>query len=318
MAKLQTSSIAELKAKIKFIRPFVNGFGLRQIDLRKLTQFSDLSYYQRKQIEKYYKGIRALTTGVTYVYRPRRKDHLHSVQRATQTPEDLPALKVAFIQSVAVRGKNNKLRVLRPTISFRSDGIANIDIGPIRRITLYFSDFGITKDEVLDDAGEAINRLIEEAGLEGKRYRILAGEYEVRRIEGRRIPRVLRQKDLADYVNKLMELYGSGDYDEDDKNSHYWGNWLLGVKVYLFSNIKQQDTYLQEEEAYYQEKKDINNEIRKVRIKLKDLERRRKDIKLLDIDKRTKIKAIHSIDKEAYKFNTLLTELLNKRAMLFK
>lgn len=196
--------------RLKAIRPYVSF----NYDLR-----SPLTSAAKAKISRYYNYIDKLTVRQHQVYRTTNKDNLRAVQRFAQhDPKRYGQIKVAFVPNAGTErmkltiGKDGRVRGT-------TGNIAQIEI-PLDAEELAQADEDGTLedyiDSVIDDAPPA------------KRYVVQAGEFEV--------PSARSRGFITEYVADLMRRYDASKFNPDDKNSHYYGNWMFGLIGYNFHN----------------------------------------------------------------------------------
>lgn len=210
------SGATNYSQRLKAIRPYVSfNYDLRQ----------PLTSGAKRRINDYYEYIQKLTIRPHQVYRARSEDVLRSVQRFAQHDKRHKFLKVAFVvnagsERMKIRiGKDGRVRGRTGNISLFE---IPIDAATVARLA---ADDDEQDDPEVNSVREYIAALIDDAP-EAKRYVPQAGAFEV--------PGSYHRKFIVDEVVKLMGRYGADKNDPDDRNSHYWGNWLFGINGYNF------------------------------------------------------------------------------------
>lgn len=244
-------------AKLKEIRPFVTGFSaIDGYDIRRASQWTAA---QKAQITRYAKLINEQAAVSSYVYRPRRRDHLRAAQRARGVTGH-PKLKVAFMPTPPVRGKDGVLRPTKPDIRFSAKGEIKITVAShgSERDYLLFEDFGFTKEDFAQDWQGVIETILEQTDY--RFYNVITGEYEL----GRGAPRLMEKDELLARVKKLVENYDEDQYDPEDENSSYFGNWLFGLLGYRFNTLSDRKKYVKSQRDYANERKQFNRRKRQI------------------------------------------------------
>ena len=249
--------------KLKLIRPFTIGFlSSDGFDLRDLDQWSSA---KKASVNRYYNLIQRLTTRAYYVYRPRSKKRLHAIRRSMGV-EDYRKLKVGIIQVPTRYDERGKRVRIKPKLTFRKDGTVSIKIRNVTRETILFEEYGITP-EILAQDPELVGWGIQQE-TDYEQYTIMAGEFEV----GKGVPKFLRNGDLVAEIAKLVESYGADKFDPNDKNSHFFGNWLFGLIGYNFEHNEDLFNYIDSLEKYKKEREVINKKIKSYKQYIEKLE----------------------------------------------
>lgn len=205
--------------RLKAIRPFVDF----DYDLRR-----PLSSAAKTQISRYYGYIQKLTVRQHQVYRSNNPDNLRAVQRFAQhDPNRYQRLKVAFVPNAG----DERMRLYidkHGRVHGKTSTIAQIEI-PFDPLELAAHADG-DEGELLDYIDSVID-----AAPPAKTYVVQAGEFEV--------PSARHRNFITEYVADLMSRYGADKFNEDDKNSHYFGNWMFGLTGYNFTAQADFDEY---------------------------------------------------------------------------
>lgn len=203
--------------RLRDIRPFVDF----DYDLRK-----PLSSAAKAQISRHWEYIQKLTVRPHRVYRSKNAENLRAVQRFAQhDPKHFPHVKVAFVPNPTKErmritvGKDGRVRG-------KTKNIAQVEI-PLDAEELAAAD----ENGILEDY---IDALIDEAPP-AKRYVVRAGAFEV--------PSARSREHITEYVADLMQRYGASKYDPDDKDSHYYANWMFGITGYNFEEQSDLEHY---------------------------------------------------------------------------
>jgi len=190
--------------RLNAIRPFVSF----DHDLRK-----PLTSAAKAQISRYYFYIQKLTVRPHQVYRTRNADHLRTVQEFAQhDPNRFQQLRVAFVPNDGAE---------RMRIRFDAKGRVHGE-------TVHLTKIAIPLDvrKLIKGGAKYIDEQID-AAPPAKRYVVQAGEFEV--------PFADMRSGITKRVVRYMEKYGADKYDADDKNSHYFGNWMFGITGFNFT-----------------------------------------------------------------------------------
>lgn len=203
--------------RLKDIRPFVDF----NYDLRK-----PLSSAAKAQISKYYGYIQKLTVREHQVYRSTNKDNLRAVQRFAQhDPKKYNRIKVAFVPNAGTE---------RMKLTIGKDGRVRGTTGNISQIEIPLDAEALAEHDEDGTLEEYIDSVIDDAPP-AKRYVVQAGEFEV--------PSARSRNFITEYVADLMRRYDASKFNPDDKNSHYYGNWMFGLIGYNFHAQSQLDEY---------------------------------------------------------------------------
>lgn len=190
------------------------GFEARDgYDLRK---FDDWTPAQKAKVTKLYNLADHLASRPFYIYRGRKPENIRLMQEVAQHEQFPKELKVAFLPSPA--------RV-KPKIRITKKREVIIKQGRITRRAVTLKDAGLTPEDFALDPKASTKQAIDYLER-GKRYQIKAGKYL--------IPNTYDAKYLPVAVAKLVQRYGTDNYDSTDPSSSYFGNWLTGFEVYDF------------------------------------------------------------------------------------
>ncbi len=108
----------------------------------------------------------------------------------------------------------------------------------IRTTSYYWDQFGVTEEDLIADPAGVVTMVV--AQLPQRKFSIKAGEYSI----GKGVPQIYTQRPLTERVAQLVEKYGADSYDPDDPNSHYWGNWLMGIDAYEFETPQDEQDFV--------------------------------------------------------------------------
>lgn len=210
---------ADYKAKMKQIRSYVSF----NYDLRK-----PLTAGQKARITKYHNylmGSIAPDSPSTYVYRPRDKKTLRTVQKAVGTPPGFGALKVAFVPTLSDSVKSMRYNKKSGTFVVTSlyGQSVYIPLDPERMI-------GANAAQYID---QAINR-----HKKFPRYVIQYGEWD---------SPAMSREFITEEIVKLAERYNV-------PGNHNYKNWLMGITAINITNQADRDKYLDARHAAALEK----------------------------------------------------------------
>lgn len=260
-------------AKLKEIRPFVTGFSAADgYDIRRALRWTPA---QKAQITRYAKLINEQAAVSSYVYRPRRQDHLRAAQRARGVTGH-PKLKVAFMPTPPVRGKDGVLRPTKPDIRFSAKGEIKITVAShgSERDYLLFEDFGFTKADFVQDPEGVIEAIL--AQTDYRFYNIITGEYEY----GKGAPRLMSRHEIIPQIKRFIDEYANEEkYDPEDSNSSFIGNWLFGLLGYRFTRFKDAQQYVRSQRDYANERKAFNRRKRQIFQAIERLEKEMAQLK---------------------------------------
>lgn len=210
MYKLKLTS-KNYSASIKLLRRFTDSFTAEDgYDIRR--GFASLTPSQKRKATIYLKEITSLMARPHTVVRPRRKERLQSLQQFSRHSRKLPNLKVAFVPvadpqaTLKVKYKNGKVRSI-------------VEHGNITRREYLFDTPSLIKDPLAE-----VTHVTDI--LKGKQYFLMAGEYDIPESVGDS-PELVTQA-----VKRFMSRYSADQYNPDDKNSSYFGNWMRGLIAY--------------------------------------------------------------------------------------
>jgi hypothetical protein len=182
-----------------------DGFDLRYI--------KDWSPAQKAKVTKMFAAIDELTSRPFKVVKPRRKDHLERLQKTSQHERKIKGLKVAFVP-VADPSDKIKITYTKTAVKIKERNVGKWNIE-------------LDKKKLLIDPETEINKKI--AANSARVYNVMAGKFF--------IPKPLfSAAEVTAEVIKRQEKYNADDYDENDPNSSYWGNWLGGLIAYDYEN----------------------------------------------------------------------------------
>jgi len=203
--------------RLKAIRPFVDF----DYDLRK-----PLSSAAKAQITAYYGYIQKLTVRQHQIYRSRDRKKLRAVQRFAQhDPNRFQHLKVAFVPNAGAE---------RMRITIAKDGTVRGKTGKIAQVEIPLDKIALVKADEQGRAAQYVENAINNAPG-AARYVVQAGEFEV--------PTAHLRTTITRYVVDLMSRYSSDNFDKNDKNSHFYGNWMFGITGYNFTEQSDMEAY---------------------------------------------------------------------------
>lgn len=232
LADRRDKGTLDYRYMIQTVRPFADQFDAADgYDLRKLDR---LTSAQKSRLTRTYRALSESAAQPFYAYRTRDEKKLRKVQRAIGQGTH-KGVGVALIPVPTTREK--------PTVRVRGD-VVRIKSGPITKSLLRFEDFGFTMFDFARDPG-GVTRAIVDATQFG-RYSVMAGDmYEV--TQGGRGIQMLSGDRTVEEVQKLVAKYNANDHDPNKKSSHYFGNWLFGLRGYEFDGIRQLQEYRQDD-----------------------------------------------------------------------
>lgn len=256
------ASIQSYIARLKFIRPYVRDFGAQAgYDIRSSGTWSSA---RKAQITRYFELITDMKARATHVYRPRKKKNLANYKRAVGI-QSYRKLKVGFIQAPTELTMEGTRVPVKTRVKFKKDGTMKVSYNNISRETLNFEDFGISQEQLALAPVESVKVILGDTAYDY--YSITAGLFEV----GRGVTNFYKGKELPGIVAALIERYSHFNYDADDKNSSYFGNWLHGVTGYNIS-VKQVMSYHEAQRNYLQKKDKINRKIKNAKTYIERLD----------------------------------------------
>lgn len=294
--------------KLRFIRKFAGGF--EATDGYDARNFKNWSSARKAQITKYYNAITAKLSRTHYLYRPRTKAKLKAGLQYTGMSQ-FKKLRVVILSVPVDMFEDGSYRPVRPRVSFTKAGDMVVNIRGIDRRVLLFEELGYTPEEFAQQPEDVLNDIINR--YPAKSYAIVARDFEV----GRGIPNFYSSDSVIATVLKLMADYGGEDYDEDDPNSSYYGNWLHGLVAYDFKNIREQIDYNKSLIRYRKSVEEDKEERKKLRKKIERLQRaiketnRRRDIPR-ELKNRTNNRRLKEIEKAKAEIRKLLAKRLKK------
>jgi len=262
MKKHFKKTLAQYVNEVRRMRPYVAGFESKDgYDLRKFHTWKPA---QKALITRYAKIFAQLTAGSFYVYRPRLKSHLHAALK-DRNVQKYKRFKVAFIPSPKrFDPTTNTYKSVKPKITFKKDGSIKIRSKSygvtIENFT--FDHFGISQEQFVNDPEAAINALLGASDYEY--FSITAGEHEVGR--GQTAMHSIMQ--LEKELNRLINKYGTTNYDPDDKSSSHYGNWLFGLRGYRFEEITELLAYTRSQGDNNRSRDKYREAIKKERAKI--------------------------------------------------
>jgi len=298
----------------KAIRPYTRGFGASDgYDLRQVHKWSR---YKKQKVREYYQLIKGLSAKSTYIYRPRNKQNLQAIKKATGT-EQYPRLKVGIIQVPTEYDiKSEKPIPVKPEIKISKKGRVSIAVKGTVRDIITIEDIGYSPLDVAYDPEQFIDDFLNKYGDSYSRFTILAGEYEAGKGEG--VPVFHLIKKLRHEFFKLLEKY---DADKDgcnpnDSSGHFYGNWFRGFVGYRFSNGREFSHYAEALQAQADINKKNIEEIKKIKAKISDW---RSDIRKTYRNKKiTNKESQKRVDKFLEKINNAEREIKNIILRRFK
>ena len=246
---------------LKFIRQYTTGFSAK--DGYNIRDAANWSPAKKKQITRYNEILRKATTRPTYRYKPRRGDHLQ-IAKDSAGLTSLPKLNAVPLQVPTRYDRAGRIVAETPRVLISARGVLRLEFKNFSRNTLLFEDFGITPEMLAVDAAGAVAEMLNQTDF--KRYGVITGEFE----KGVGTPDLYLPDELLEEILWLMEEYNADEYDPDDPNSKYFGNWLFGLVGYDFPTLKDTLDYRAAYSRFRTEKEKLNT---KIKSKYKTIER---------------------------------------------
>lgn len=217
------ADVKDYKTMAKRLRPFAkqfsakNGYNLKDVDNWTPAMKGQLSKYFRKGVE--------LTSRQVELYHSPNKDNMKAVA-------ELAGQKGYKFNSVFYPAPPGfKLRYQERTNTVKATG-------PRAQFTTYdWEQFGVDADQLATDPDGTARAVMRQ--LDHKRFSIRAGEGNIGK--GARAIRTINQTVAR--IQALIEKYNSDDYDPDDSNSSWFGNWLLGIEGWDFDSMESERDY---------------------------------------------------------------------------
>jgi hypothetical protein len=252
-----------LNEAVKLARKFATGFNASDgYDLHK-NLAKKLTKYKKRKLREIYNIAMNAATQPHKVVRPRNKNRLRSLNKATGLTKVPKNLKVAFVptaypdQEVKVEyDKNNNVKL--------------IEVGD----NISYHDVYLSADEVeefLDDP-DGLAAFVISLMPPGIRavvplsngFVMGSGSYSGD------TPEALAEI-TAGFLQNLFSRYGSGEFDPGDESSRHWVNWL-GFRGFKYEN--QQD--LLDYRRKFNQARKLKREIKKQNSKLRNQFKNRK------------------------------------------
>jgi hypothetical protein len=203
------------------------------------------NFGQRMAVKKYFDKIQELTNVETQVYTPKRGEKTEAFAYTGQTGyrkfTKAIVRKISPAQKLTFKVDKTRPRGSRFVVTDKTTGRIFLNI-PARLFEPDYYEpefydwvaelfgFGETDDAVdyiqtipPDDANELYSEyILETYAGDAEFFLINAGESYIWGAGGDR-------KSIARKIRKYKEQYSATNFDVNDKNSHYYGNWLRGV-----------------------------------------------------------------------------------------
>lgn len=209
---------------------FADGFDVA--DGFNLRDASEWTPAQKAKVSRLFEQVNELTARPFHIYRARKPENLKIVQRASQHQTFPKELKVAFVP-VSRPEETPTIKISKRTKQVK---IIERQVG---RIPVFWDDVGVSKEFLLSDPVAAAQILVQQ--VPAKSYNIMAGKHE--------IPQGYDEGALPEEIGKLTARYAAGTthsrrgyLDPDNRNSSWWGNWLIGVEAYNFPTLQQRQS----------------------------------------------------------------------------
>ena len=212
----------DFRYMIETLRPFAKGFSAR--DGYDLNRVEKLTPAKKRKLIKYYNEAVMRASRPFQLYQSRSKKAMDVARKAAGEEAGFPLFKGVFLPTQSL-GERARVRV------DTKRGIVEIKSRTHSVTVFYWEMFGVKPEDIANDPIGVTNYVTSQIGA--KQYSINAGEHSV----GKGVPKLYTASVLGPAIQRLIERYGEDNYDPDDSNSHYYGNWLTGVRAYDFSNI---------------------------------------------------------------------------------
>ncbi len=240
------------KLAVKLLRPYVEGLEASDgFDLRYIDEWTPA---QKGRVTRTFEGVDKLRARPHKVVRPRRPDHLKRLQEAAQHKRQIKGLKVAFMP-VADPEQPVKITYTKQAVKVKQ-----------KRVGKWYIKFN--KKRLLTDPDKEVRQKV--AKHPAKVYNIGAEHYFIR-------DPLYSAAEVAKEVKRLQEKYNEQDYDPDDPNSSYHGNWLDGLIAYNYDTPKEGREFRQARTAYKQKFKKARRAHRRKVEKLIEKRRKQRD-----------------------------------------
>jgi len=228
----------------RIIRPFAKEFSAKSG--YKLSESGQWTRAQKSKLTRYFnKGV-MLASKQFELYHSNDKESMRAMaKRANQ--KGFPGFNQVFYPAPP----GSKIHYDKKTKTATATGF--------RKSTsdYYWEEFGITSDQLALDPENVVRKVI--AQLDHRKYSIKAGEYSI----GKGVPKLYTARTVVVAVSKLVDEYNKEDYDEEDSNSHYFGNWLHGIDGWDFDSPEDEVRYIRATRGESDERRRYKRALRK-------------------------------------------------------
>lgn len=227
-----TSDYADAKdyaTMAKRIRPFAKQFSAASgYNLKDINNWTPA---MKGQLTKHFKKGVELTSRQVEMYHSPNSDNMKAVG-------ELAGQKGYKFNSVFYPSPPGfKLRYNKRTNTVKA-------MGPRAQFSTYeWEQFGVDPDQLARDPAGVAKQVMK--ALDHTRFAIRAGEGNIGK--GARAIRTANQ--TAGRIAALVEKYNSDDYDPDDTNSSWFGNWLIGFEGWDFDSAQSEREYTKTSQA---------------------------------------------------------------------
>lgn len=238
----------DLRYMIETLRPFAKGFDPK--DGYNLNRVEKLTPAKKRKLISYYNEAVMRASRPFQLYQSRSKKAMEIARKAAGEGSDFPQFRGVFLPTQTL---GDRARVRIDT----KRGIVEIKSRTHSVTVFYWEMFGVRPEDIANDPIGVTNYVTSQIGA--KQYSINAGEHSV----GKGVPKLYTASVLGTAIQRLIERYGEDNYDPDDTNSHYYGNWLTGVRAYDFSNINNMREWTRASRAESDARKRTKSMVRK-------------------------------------------------------
>lgn len=197
------------KHAVKLLRKYADGF--TPSDGYNLRYYDDWSPSMKGRVTRVFQAVDELTARPYKVIRPRSRKNLRRLQQAAQHEAAPKALKVAFVP-VADPDAPVAVTYTKRAVKIRQKGVEYITVD-------------IDPQALIEDPQAAAQAVVRE--FPAKVYTLQAGKYEIREP-------LYTARQVGNAITKYQNKYNADDYNSEDPNSSYFGNWMHGVRAYNY------------------------------------------------------------------------------------